>query len=32
LSALRAATNWRRAGEIVELSGPVTLRFRLMTN
>jgi hypothetical protein len=32
LSALRAATNWRRAGELVELSGPATLRFRLMTN
>jgi hypothetical protein len=32
LSALRAATNWRRAGEIIELSGPATLRFRLMTN
>jgi hypothetical protein len=32
LSALRGATNWRRAGEVVELSGPATLRFRLMTN
>jgi len=32
LSALRAATNWGRAGEVIELSGPATLRFRLMTN
>ena len=32
LSALSAATNWRRAGEVIELSGPATLRFRLMTN
>ena len=32
LSALRAATNWRREGEVIELSGPATLRFRLMTN
>jgi META domain len=32
LSALRATTNWRRAGEVIELSGPATLRFRLMTN
>jgi hypothetical protein len=32
LSALSAATNWRRVGEVIELSGPATLRFRLMTN
>jgi hypothetical protein len=32
LSALRGATNWRRAGEVIELSGPATLRFRPMTN
>jgi heat shock protein HslJ len=32
LSALRAATNWRRAGEVIDLSGPATLRFHLMTN
>jgi hypothetical protein len=32
LSALSQATNWRRDGEIVELSGATTLRFRLMTN
>jgi hypothetical protein len=25
-------TNWRRHGEVVEFSGPATLRFRLMTN
>jgi heat shock protein HslJ len=25
-------TNWRRRGDVIELSGPTTLRFRLMTN
>jgi len=25
-------TNWRRGGDSVELSGPATLRFHLMTN
>ena len=32
LSALSQVTNWRRDGDIVELTGAVTLRFRLMTN
>jgi len=25
-------TNWRRVGEMIELRGATTLRFRLMTN
>jgi heat shock protein HslJ len=25
-------TNWRRRGDVIELSGATTLRFRLMTN
>jgi len=25
-------TKWRRQGEVIELTGPTTLRFRLMTN
>jgi hypothetical protein len=32
LTALAAVTNWRRSGDLIELSGPTTLRFRLMTN
>jgi len=32
LTALAQVTNWRRNGDIVELSGATTLRFRLMTN
>jgi heat shock protein HslJ len=32
LTALSQVTNWRRDGDIVELTGGVTLRFRLMTN
>jgi heat shock protein HslJ len=32
LSALAQVTGWRRHGEVVELSGPTPLRFRLMTN
>ena len=32
LAALMQATRWRRIGDVVELSGPTTLRFRLMTN
>jgi hypothetical protein len=32
LAALTQATHWRRDGEIVELSGATTLRFRLLTN
>jgi hypothetical protein len=32
ITALTQATNWRRNGDIVELSGATTLRFRLMTN
>jgi len=32
LAALAQATGWRRAGDLIELSGPTTLRFRLMTN
>jgi hypothetical protein len=32
LSALSQATNWRRNGDIIELTGGTTLRFRLMTN
>ena len=32
LAALTQVTGWRRSGEVVELSGPTPLRFRLPTN
>jgi hypothetical protein len=32
LAALSQVTNWRRIGDVIELSGPTKLRFRLMTN
>jgi len=32
LAALADTTQWRRAGDVIELSGSTTLRFRLMTN
>lgn len=32
LAMLAQMTGWRRAGDLVELSGPTTLRFHLMTN
>lgn len=32
LAAITQVTNWRRIGDIIELQGPTTLRFRLMTN
>jgi hypothetical protein len=32
IAALTQATNWRRNGDIIELTGSTTLRFRLMTN
>jgi META domain len=32
LTALTQATNWRRSGDVIELRGSTTLRFRLMTN
>ena len=32
LAALADITQWRRAGDVIELSGSTTLRFRLMTN
>jgi hypothetical protein len=32
IAALTQATNWRRNGDIIELTGASTLRFRLMTN
>jgi len=32
LSTLSQVTAWRRHGEVLELSGPTVLRFRLMTN
>jgi META domain-containing protein len=32
LAALAQVTNWRRAGDVVELLGATSLRFRLMTN
>jgi META domain len=32
VSALSQVTTWRRSGDRVELSGPTTLRYRLMTN
>ena len=32
LAALTQATNWRRNGDVIELTGATTLRFRLMSN
>ncbi len=32
ISALTQATKWRRSGDVIELSGATTLRYRLMTN
>jgi len=32
LAALAQVTNWRRRGDVIELFGATTLRFRLMTN
>ena len=32
VAALAQVTTWRRSGDLVELSGPTTLRYRLMTN
>jgi hypothetical protein len=32
LDMLLHMTNWRRRGDVIELSGATTLRFRLMTN
>jgi hypothetical protein len=32
VAALAGATSWRRNGDLIELSGSSTLRFRLMTN
>jgi heat shock protein HslJ len=32
LDVLVHMTNWRRRGDVIELSGATTLRFRLMTN
>jgi len=32
LDVLVHMTNWRRRGDVIELSGTTTLRFRLMTN
>lgn len=32
LDALAQVTGWRRSGELIEFTGPTTLRFRLMTN
>jgi heat shock protein HslJ len=32
LAALVQVTNWRRSGDVIELQGATTLRFRLMTN
>ncbi len=32
LAALTQVTGWRKSGDVVELSGPTPLRFRLMTN
>jgi hypothetical protein len=32
LSALSQVTSWRRHGDVIELIGPITLRFRQMTN
>ena len=32
LAALMRVTNWRRSGDVIELFGATTLRFRLLTN
>jgi hypothetical protein len=32
LAALVQVTNWRRNGDVIELRGSTTLRFRLLTN
>lgn len=32
LAALVQVTGWRRVGDVIELTGPQTLRFRLMSN
>jgi hypothetical protein len=32
LAALAQMTNWKRDGNVIELRGATTLRFRLMTN
>jgi len=32
LAAMAQITNWRRSGDVIELRGATTLRFRLMTN
>jgi heat shock protein HslJ len=32
LAKLTQVTGWRRSGEVIELTGAVPLRFRLMTN
>lgn len=32
VAVLSQVTKWRRSGDFVELSGPTTLRYRLMTN
>jgi hypothetical protein len=32
LAALAQVTTWRRRGDVIELLGATTLRFRLMTN
>jgi heat shock protein HslJ len=32
LAALAQVTSWRRSGDVIELLGATTLRFRLMTN
>lgn len=32
LTQLSQMTTWRRRGDLIELSGPTTLRYRLMTN
>jgi len=32
LAALAQVTNWRRSGDVIELFGGTTLRFRLVTN
>jgi hypothetical protein len=32
LAALAQVTNWKRIGDVIELRGATTLRFRLMSN
>jgi hypothetical protein len=32
LAAIAQVTGWRRRGDVIELTGATTLRFRLMTN